>query len=83
MFDSKAENPINYSKKKKTFRETNIKKTGGMVTKLFLVHLLCPGRCISFFSSSFVPECPHPWQKNLMKQLRYKDVSALHSKYKK
>lgn len=54
---SKVENFINSSKKKK--KATNIKKTGGMATssenwKFSL--LLCPDRCISLFSSPFLPE---------------------------
>ena len=38
----------------------------------YLVHLLCLDCCLSFFSSSSPTECPHPGQKNLMKQLWFK-----------
>ena len=46
-----------------------------------LVHLLCSGRCIPFFSSSFLPEFPDPCNKNLMEELRGKNANELRSKY--
>ena len=74
MFGSKVE-ILSTIPKKAIFQETNKENwwDGHQALKKFnLVDLLCPDRCIPFFSSSFLPECPPPGQNNLMKQLQYK-----------
>ena len=83
MFGSKVENSINYSKKTYSKRQISRKLAGWTPSfeNFHLVHLLCPDCCISFFSSSFLPEYLDPCQENLMKHSPQKKVSELNDKY--